>query len=59
MATRTTSAVIGPLRDPVRNVWVIQWAMIACVAVTPLALIAGSVRGIPFGWMLVELDLHY
>ena len=49
-------AFIGPLRDPVRNIWIIQWGMIACVGVIPLALIAGSVRGIPFGWMLVDMS---
>lgn len=49
-------AFIGPLRDPVRNIWIIQWGMICCVAVIPLALIAGSVRGIPFGWMLVDMS---
>ena len=45
---------VGPLRDPVRNVWVVQWGMIACVAVVPLALIAGPVREIPFYWRLVD-----
>jgi hypothetical protein len=47
-------AFIGPLRDPVRNVWVIQFGMIACTMVIPLALIAGEVRGIPFGWRLID-----
>ena len=45
---------VGPLRDPVRNVWVVQWGMIACVAVVPLALVAGPVREIPFYWRLVD-----
>ncbi len=45
---------VGPLRDPVRNVWVVQWGMIACAAVVPLALIAGPVRAIPFPWRLVD-----
>lgn len=48
------TAFIGPLRDPVRNVWVIEWGMIACVAVIPLALIAGPIRGIPFPWRLID-----
>jgi hypothetical protein len=47
-------AFIGPLRDPVRNVWVIDFGLIACAAVIPLALIAGQVRGIPFGWRLID-----
>jgi hypothetical protein len=47
-------AFIGPLRDPVRNIWIIQWGMIACVLVLPLAFIAGPLRGIPFGWQLLD-----
>jgi hypothetical protein len=46
----------GPLRDPVRNVWVVQFGMIACVAVVPLALIAGPVRGIPWWWQLIDIS---
>ena len=38
---------IGPLLDPVRNVWVIRAGMIACVLVLPLALVCGTIRGIP------------
>lgn len=45
---------IGPYRDPVRNIWVIQFGMIACAMVIPLALIAGPVRDIPFYWRLVD-----
>ena len=48
------SAFIGPFRDPVRNKWIIEWGMIACVAVPFLALIAGPIRGIPFGWRLID-----
>ena len=46
----------GPIRDPVRNVWVVQFGMIACAAVVPLALIAGAVRGIPWGWRLIDIS---
>jgi hypothetical protein len=45
---------IGPLRDPVRNIWVIEFGMIACVLVLPLAFIAGPFRGIPIGWQLID-----
>lgn len=48
------TAFIGPLRDPVRNKWIIEWGMIACVAVPFLALIAGPIRGIPLGWRLID-----
>jgi hypothetical protein len=47
-------AFIGPLRDPVRNIWVIEFGMIACVLVIPLALIAGRIREIPFFWQLIN-----
>lgn len=49
-------AFIGPLRDPVRNIWVIQFGMVACAGVIPLALIAGSIRGIPLGWQLIDMS---
>ena len=47
-------AFIGPLRDPVRNVWVITFGMIACGLVIPVALICGPLRGIPFYWRLID-----
>ena len=31
----------GPWRDPVRNVWIVEWGMVCCAAIVPLALIAG------------------
>lgn len=45
---------IGPWRDPVRNVWVLQAGIIACVLVLPLALICGPLRGIPLYWRLID-----
>jgi len=47
-------AFIGPLRDPVRNIWVIEFGMIACVLVLPLALIFGPLRGIPMFWRILD-----
>jgi hypothetical protein len=47
-------AFVGPYLDPVRNKWVVAFGLIACGAVIPLALIAGGVRGIPFGWRLID-----
>ncbi len=47
---------IGPFREPVRNIWVIQWGMIACIGIIPLALIAGALRGIPFGWTVIDMS---
>lgn len=45
---------LGPLKDPVKNIWVLQFGMIACVMVFPLAFIAGPIRGIPFYWRLID-----
>lgn len=45
---------IGPLMDPVKNIWVIQFGMIACIMVFPLALIAGPIRQIPFFWQMID-----
>jgi hypothetical protein len=47
-------AFIGPLKDPVKNIWVIEFGMIACVMIFPLALIAGPIRGIPFYWQIID-----
>ncbi|MFJ4878754.1 hypothetical protein ACIP93_26625 [Streptomyces sp. NPDC088745] len=45
----------GPYRDPVRNIWVIEFGMIACAGIIPLALVCGPIRGIPFGWSLIDM----
>jgi hypothetical protein len=44
----------GPYRDPLRNIWVIEFGMIACVLIFPFAVIAGYYRGIPIGWRLID-----
>jgi hypothetical protein len=41
---------VGAWREPVRNKWVVQFGLIACAGLIPLALIAGAVRGIPIWW---------
>jgi hypothetical protein len=45
---------IGPWRDPKKNIWVMEWGMIACLAIIPTAMIAGEIREIPFFWRLVD-----
>jgi hypothetical protein len=47
-------AFAGPIRDPVRNKWVVQFGMIACILVIPLALICGPLRGIPAFWTPID-----
>ncbi|MFF5980012.1 hypothetical protein ACFY78_14330 [Streptomyces olindensis] len=48
-------AFYGPYRDPVRNIWVVEFGMIACAGIIPLALICGPVRGIPFWWSVIDM----
>jgi hypothetical protein len=47
-------AFIGAIRDPVRNIWVVEFGMIACVLVVPFALIGGGFRSIPMFWRLID-----
>jgi hypothetical protein len=49
-------AFIGPLRDPVKNIWVIEFGMIACLLVIPWTMIFGAVREIPFFWQLIDMS---
>ncbi len=44
----------GTLKDPVKNRWVIEFGMIACVLIIPWALITGHFRHIPFWWRLID-----
>ncbi len=47
-------AFVGALRDPVRNRWLFDFGLIACVLVVPYALLFGAVRGIPIWWRLID-----
>lgn len=47
-------AFVGALRDPVRNLWLFTFGMIACAMIIPYAFIFGGVRGIPIGWRLID-----
>jgi hypothetical protein len=47
-------AFIGALRDPVRNRWLFDFGLIACVLVVPYAFVFGAVRGIPIWWRLID-----
>jgi hypothetical protein len=50
-------AFIGPYKNPVKNSWIIDWAMLACVAVIPLAVICGPIRQIP--WLHILIDCSF
>ena len=47
---------IGPLRDPVKNIWVVEFGIMACLLVIPWTLIFGVMRGIPFFWQLIDMS---
>ncbi len=47
-------AFVGALRDPVRNVWLFTFGMIACALIVPYAFVFGSIRGVPIGWRLID-----
>ncbi len=48
------SAFIGVLRNPTKNIWVVEWAMLACIMVFPLAWICGPIREIPVYWRIID-----
>ncbi len=45
---------VGAWRDPVRNRWLFDFGLIACVLVIPYAFIFGGLRGIPVWWRLID-----
>jgi len=47
-------AFVGALRDPVRNRWLFDFGLMACVLVIPWALMLGGLRGIPWWWRLID-----
>ena len=50
---------IGPLKNPVKNIWVIEFGMMACVFIIPLAFIAGSIREIPVFWRFIDCSFGF
>lgn len=45
---------VKPFQDPVKHLWVLDYGLFLCVAVLPLALVCGPLRGIPFYWRLID-----
>jgi len=45
---------IGVYIDPVKNKFIVQTGMIACVAIFPVAFICGPIRSIPFFHILID-----
>jgi len=49
-----TILFLGTLRDPVRNKWIFQFALISCILVIPMAFIFAPLRGLPWTWAFVD-----
>jgi len=45
---------IGAYQDPIRNIWLFKFGIIASVLVFPLALIMGKIRDIPLVWRCLD-----
>lgn len=50
-------AFIGPLKDPVKNEWIITWGMIASALSVLMAIGWERLRGIPFWWSCVDASI--
>lgn len=46
----------GLYRDPVRNKWLVDFGLIACISIVPIALGFGHLRGIPVVWQLLDIS---
>ncbi len=46
--------IIGPIVDPVKNIWVIQVYMIACILGALLPFVAGPFREVPLFWRFID-----
>ena len=44
----------GAIRDPVRNIWIIQCGLIMCALVPVLAVVCIPLRGLPLCWILID-----
>jgi hypothetical protein len=50
------AAFVGAWQDPLRNRWVVEFGMIACLLVLPWAAVFGALRGIPVLWRLIDMS---
>jgi hypothetical protein len=51
--------IYGAIRDPVRNVWIIQSFMTACVLAFLLPFVVGPFREIPIFWRLIDCSFGF
>jgi len=52
-------AFIGPLRDPIKNQWVVQWGMIVAALGILMAFGWERIRDIPVWWSIVDAGISY
>ena len=45
---------MGPLKDPVKNIWVIKFGMYICLMVIPVAFAAAFFRHMPMWWGFID-----
>jgi hypothetical protein len=45
---------VGVYQNPVRNKFIVQVGIVACIGVFPLAFICGPIRGIPFYHQIID-----
>ena len=45
----------GLYKDPIRNKWLVSFGLIACVAIAPIAIGFGHLRGIPLIWQFLDM----
>lgn len=44
----------GAIRDPVRNIWIVQCGLIMCALVPVLAIVCIPLRGLPMVWFWID-----
>lgn len=47
-------AFTGVYKNPVRNIWVVEWGLVCCACVIPFALVAAPLRSLPWCWVAVD-----
>ncbi|MBA2422277.1 MAG: hypothetical protein H0V61_03530 [Chitinophagales bacterium] len=50
-------AFIGPLRDPIKNQWVVEWGMISSALTIAMSLVVEPMRNIPLFWSLIDATI--
>ncbi len=46
--------MVGAIKDPVRNIWIVQAFMVGCTIAFVMPLVMGPLRGIPLFWRLID-----